>query len=259
MEASNCSAHHSTSLNTAMPEDVDVVYAAGLQEQNVATNAEACECHTCTCCMGGTCTKQMALISHCRSRACGAPRACLAQVNQINTFTSNHLSTASHSHHTVHPGVANQRLDHHISYVLIVVYGRDVKGNAFQVWLNGLQASSHCSIPCMICTRSTVHATHRVSDGSCPYPHKPHQPGSYPGLSHLSHTQFDNTARSHVTDVDARYDMRIDDLLLYDWRYIMSTVDHDSCVAFRGIKYYYHSLVATTTPHAAAAGMLRVY
>jgi hypothetical protein len=83
----------------------------------------------------------MAMISYCRSRACGVTRAYLAHVNQINTFTSNHLSTASHSHHTLHPRVANQRLDHHISYVLIVVYERDVEGNAFQIWLNGLQAS----------------------------------------------------------------------------------------------------------------------
>jgi hypothetical protein len=45
MEAFNLSAHHSTSLKTAMPEDMDLVYAAGLQEQNVAANAEACKCH----------------------------------------------------------------------------------------------------------------------------------------------------------------------------------------------------------------------
>jgi hypothetical protein len=76
--------------------------------------------------------------------------------------------------------------------------------------------------------------------------------------SHLSHTQFDNTARSHATDAEARCGMRIDDSSLRLAVHMMSIMDSDSSVAFRGIGCCNHSPVATTTPHAATVGMLRV-
>jgi hypothetical protein len=100
----------------------------------MAANEEACRCHTCRMC--GTCTKNMASISYCRWRARRVIMAYLAHVNQINTFTSNHLSTASDSYHTLHPGVTNQRLDHQSRHVLITIFERDVEENVFQIWLN---------------------------------------------------------------------------------------------------------------------------